>query len=63
MFPSDTDFEPWTWRIQLLLGRFTPMGVLGEASPASPATFTTLYVMPTTSFFWTEYPLTTLLDV
>ena len=27
------------------------MGVLGDASPASPATFTTLYVMPTTSFF------------
>ena len=27
------------------------MGVLGDASPASPATLTTLYVMPTTSFF------------
>ena len=38
-------------RIQFALGRLTPIGVLGDASPASPTTLTTLYVMPTTLLF------------
>ena len=42
MLPRETDLLPCVWRIQLLLGKFTPIGVDGEASPASPATITVL---------------------
>ena len=42
MFPKETDLLPTAALIQFAFGRFTPIGVLGEASPASPATFTVL---------------------
>ena len=42
MFPSETDLLPTSVRIQLAFGKLTPMGVEGEESPDSPATFTVL---------------------
>ena len=51
MLPNETDLLPTSFLIQFALGRLTPIGVLGDASPASPATVTTLYVTPTTFFF------------
>ena len=42
MFPKLTDFDPKLDRIQLELGKLIPMGELGDTSPPSMATLTTL---------------------
>ena len=42
MFPKETDLLPTAALIQLAFGKLTPIGVLGDESPASPATLTTL---------------------
>ena len=42
MLPKETDLLPTSARIQLAFGKLTPIGVDGDASPASPATFTVL---------------------
>ena len=42
MFPKLTDFDPKLDRIQLELGKLIPIGELGDTSPPSMATLTTL---------------------
>ena len=47
-FESDTDLLPCVSRISWSFGRFTPMGVIGPASPVSMTTSTARAVTPVT---------------
>ena len=55
MFAMVTDFEPYSFLIQLELGRLIPIGVAGKQSPPMHATFITFAVTPFTSFFLNSF--------